>query len=106
MNTQDTCENRVALSYQQRMQLDFEVIARRPRKGVANGLCAALGMFGAHRFYLGERQTAIIMLILGISVIGLPVSLLWAVTDLFRIPQIIDKRSAELREELVAKAGA
>lgn len=39
-----------------------------------------LGVFGAHRFYLGKIGTAVTMLIL--SLIGLiPVTLIWALVD-------------------------
>ncbi len=97
---------KVPLSYRQRMEVDFRLASEKPDSVKAYALCILLGMFGAHRFYLGERRTAIIMLVLGLTVIGLPVSLLWAVVDLFRIPGMIRERTAQLRERLLAEAVA
>ncbi len=44
-------------------------------------LCTCLGMFGAHRFYAGRTGSAIVMLILAITIIGLYVTLVWAFID-------------------------
>ena len=61
-------------------------------------------MLGAHRFYLGERKTGIVMLVLGLTIIGLPVTLLWALRDAFHIPAIIERRENELRARLTREA--
>lgn len=86
------------------MHIDFRVAAEKPRTLAAYALCVPLGLFGAHRFYLGERRTAIMMLLLSITIIGLPVSALWVLVDLFLIPGIIRKRAEELRARLLAEA--
>jgi TM2 domain-containing membrane protein YozV len=106
MEERDARESRATLGYRQRMQVDFQTIAERPRKAKAYLLCAGLGMFGAHRFYLGERQTAIIMLVTGMTIIGLAVTLPWALVDLFLISGMIRQRTAEIRERLTKQAKA
>lgn len=104
MDSQDDEGRRIPLSLQQKMRIDFQVVAQRPSRLAAYLLCVFLGVLGAHRFYLGERKTATVMLAIGITIIGLPVTALWAITDLFRIPAIIRKRDEETRERLMAEA--
>ena len=48
-------------------------------------LCLFLGMFGIHRFYTGYKKVGLIQLFLLISVIGLPISFVWALFDLITI---------------------
>ena len=48
-----------------------------------------LGLFGGHRFYLGTPGTAFTQMIFTISVLGLPVSLIWWLIDAFRTPRTV-----------------
>lgn len=48
-------------------------------------LALFLGGFGAHRFYAGKPGTAIIMLILTLTVVGAIVSGIWAFVDFIMI---------------------
>lgn len=48
-------------------------------------LCLFGGCYGLHRFYTRKNKSAIIQLLLSISVIGLPVSIVWMYCDLFQI---------------------
>ena len=48
-------------------------------------LCFFLGSLGAHRFYLGYTGSAVCQLILGLSVVGLPVVAVWTFIDLILI---------------------
>jgi len=45
-------------------------------------LCWFLGVFGAHRFYAGKTGTAIVMLVLTCTVVGLLVTGIWMFIDL------------------------
>lgn len=94
------------LSYQQRMLIDLRVRGQQPDKAKAYALCVGLGMFGAHRFYLDDRRRGMTMLLIGITIIGLPVTLVWAIVDLFRLPRMIRRRAHEIRERLIAEARA
>lgn len=51
--------------------------------GVAYLLLIFLGLFGAHRFYAGRQSTAIAQLVLTLCIVGLPVTIVWAIVDLF-----------------------
>jgi TM2 domain-containing membrane protein YozV len=104
MDSQDDECRRIPLSLQEKMRIDFQVVAQRPSKLAAYLLCVFLGVLGAHRFYLGERKTATAMLAIGITIIGLPITAVWAITDLFRIPAMIRQRDEETRECLTAEA--
>lgn len=44
-------------------------------------LCSFLGVFGAHRFYVGKIGSGIAMLLLTLSIIGLIVSSIWNFVD-------------------------
>lgn len=104
MESHHAGNGRLRVSYQQRLLIDMRVNALKPRAAKAYLLCGLLGMFGAHRFYLGERETGIIMLVVGLTIIGLPVNLVWAMRDAFHIPAIIRKRADELRARLTDEA--
>ncbi len=60
--------------------------------------------FGAHRFYLGRIGTAVAMLILTITIIGLLVTVIWAIVDLFLIPGIAREEREKLRQQLTIQA--
>lgn len=53
-------------------------------KFVAALLAFALGPLGIHRFYLGRIGSGIAMLVLSMSVVGLLVSVPWALVDMLR----------------------
>lgn len=46
------------------------------------------GLLGLHRYYLGSRGAAIAMTLLTIFVIGLPVTVVWWIVDLFLIDSL------------------
>lgn len=92
------------LSDNQKILIEQRIANEKPSTGAAYLLCIFLGAFGVHRLYLGERGTGILMLILGITFIGLIVSALWAFIDLFLIPSIIRKRIDEIRQRLTLEA--
>ena len=68
--------------------------------GVAYLLWFFLGLLGIHRFYLGQKGTAIAQLILTITVIGIIVSSIWALVDAFLIPGMLRKKNDELMKNL------
>lgn len=44
-----------------------------------------LGLFGAHRFYVGKNGSAIAMLILSLTIVGLLVTSIWTLVDMITI---------------------
>jgi len=57
-----------------------------------------LGCFGAHRFYVGKTGTAIVMLLLTLSIVGALFSGIWAFVDFILIlaGSFKDKRDRNL----------
>lgn len=48
-------------------------------------LCWFLGIFGAHRFYVGKKGSAIAQLVLTCTVIGIVITSIWAIVDFIKI---------------------
>ena len=63
-------------------------------KYVAAVLAFLLGPLGIHRFYLGRTGSAITMLVLTCTVIGLVVSAPWALIDMVRFLMMSDREFA------------
>ncbi|MCM8732086.1 TM2 domain-containing protein [Hephaestia sp. GCM10023244] len=64
-------------------------VAAPPQAGGRNKYIAAIlaflfGMLGVHRFYLGRNGSGVVMLVLSLTVVGLPVSWLWSMVDTIR----------------------
>ncbi len=52
---------------------------------VALLFCWFLGIFGAHRFYVGKKGSAWAMLLLSITVVGMVITGVWVLVDLIMI---------------------
>jgi TM2 domain-containing membrane protein YozV len=64
-------------------------------------LCFFLGIFGAHRFYLGQVGQGVVRLILSPLIIP---GLIWEIIDLFRIDGEVYESNLRMAEQLVAGA--
>jgi len=64
-----------------------------------------LGAWGAHRFYLGRKGSAIAMLILGLTFVGLLVTGIWALVDAFLIPGIAQAKDSEIKRQTFREHG-
>jgi TM2 domain-containing membrane protein YozV len=60
-------------------------ISTKKKIWVALLLAWFLGIFGAHRFYVGKTGSAIVMLILTCTVFGIAITAIWAFVDLIII---------------------
>lgn len=77
---------------------------------VAYILWLLFGIFGAHRFYLGERGTGAAMLVITVlsfllmfAVVGIFtiwITVVWSFVDLFLIPGIASKYNSNLAMQL------
>ena len=73
--------------------------ANKKSVGIAYLLWFFLGMFGAHRFYLGRTTSAVIILVLtivsifltfvGIGLITILIPSIWVLIDIFLIPGML-----------------
>ncbi|MGR3594332.1 MAG: TM2 domain-containing protein [Limimaricola soesokkakensis] len=52
-------------------------------------LALFLGPFGAHRFYMGHKGSAAMMLMLAVTIVGLSITAIWLLIDLPRLPAMI-----------------
>jgi len=83
---------------------------------VAYLLWFCFGMIGAHRFYLGENKSGIIMLVLtilgfltAIFLVGYFILLgvgIWMLVDAFLIPGKISNQKNDLRQKLTVELSA
>jgi hypothetical protein len=89
------------LSPAQQRSLKSEYSAREKNPTTAFLLCFFLGIFGAHRFYLGQPGQGLLRLILSPLIVP---GLIWELVDLFRIDGEVFERNLKLAEELVARA--
>lgn len=95
------------LSNEEQLLVNSEVQKRGKNIVAAYLLCIFLGDLGIHRFYLGRKGSAIAQLILTITIIGLVVSAVWKIVDLFLIPGIVRENNDQLEkvisEEIISK---
>lgn len=83
--------------------VEQKVANARKSTSIAYTLFFFLGSFGAHRFYLGRRDSAIAML--GLGLVGcmfwqlLILSLIWCTVDGFLIPGFIREHCEQLRQQ-------
>jgi TM2 domain-containing membrane protein YozV len=78
---------------------------RKKSTTVAYLLWFFLGGWGAHRFYLNRSGSAVAMLLIGLTVVGIVITGPWALIDAFLIPGIRDRRNAQLKRETFAQHG-
>jgi len=87
------------LTTQDRILIEQRITNEKPSVAVAYLLLLFLWPFGGHRFYLGRIGSAIIMVLLSLTIIGLVITAIWTVIDLFLIPGIVREKVEELRRK-------
>ena len=85
------------------IKLAVDIQSQTRHVGTAYILVLLTGLLGGHRFYLGQKGTAIAQLILTMSFFGMVVSSIWVVVDLFLIPDLVDDYNYDLVERLSPK---
>ncbi|MDR0414308.1 MAG: TM2 domain-containing protein [Prevotellaceae bacterium] len=68
--------------------------------GVAVVFCIFFGFLGLHRFYVNQRNSGMAMLILSLVVVGLPVSIVWSIVDLFLIDDMVCSCNNDLADKI------
>jgi len=82
---------------------DNEAHAR--RVGIAYLLLLLGGMFGAHRFYVGKRGTAITQLVLTLLVFTAIITVIWVIVDVFLLAGYVTTFNLQLRATLLSRYG-
>ncbi len=77
----------------------------RKQKRVAYLLWLFFGWFGVHRFYAGETKTAVIQLLLTLSVIGFLGSFVWWMIDAFLVPDMVNDHNQKTLRMLHRSGG-
>lgn len=94
------------LNTQDQILIEQRISNEKPSVAVAYLLCLFLGVFGAHRFYLGKKGSGVAMLLCSITLFGLAISGPWAIVDLFLIPGIIREQVDGMRQKMTVGAMA
>nr|WP_138495667.1 TM2 domain-containing protein [Paenibacillus pinistramenti] len=81
--------------------LESEVKRRGKSMVVAYLLWYFLGHFGGPRFYTGRKGTAILQLILSITIVGLIVTAIWWIVDAFLVHTWIKEHNARLENQII-----
>jgi TM2 domain-containing membrane protein YozV len=92
------------LTTQDKILIEQRITNEQPSTGVAYLLLIFLGLLGAHRFYLGRVGSGVAMLLISLTFIGLIVTGIWAIIDLFLIPSIIREKVEGMRQKLTTEA--
>lgn len=83
------------------LMLESEVKNRGKSMLVAYVLWYFLGLFGAHRFYMYRIATAVVMLVLSLTIFGMVVTFIWWVIDAFLLHGWVKDRNRQLEAELI-----
>jgi TM2 domain-containing membrane protein YozV len=88
------------LSNDTRAMMLFE--ANKKTAVVAYVLWFFLGIFGGHNFYLKRTGVAIAQLILSLTLVGMIITVVWALVDAFLIPGWVRRQNNLLAAQLGA----
>lgn len=83
------------------MILDHELRGQEKSILIGYVLWYFLGIFGGHRFYTGRTGTAITMLVLSFTLVGVVISLIWMIVDAFTLHQWIKDDNAEAESRIL-----
>lgn len=87
------------MTTEQRLLVESQVASASPSMGVAYVLWALLGLFSAHRFYLGRPASAVLQILSYLVLIGF----LWLLIDAFLIPGMVRSTRDRVRRDLLAR---
>lgn len=81
--------------------LDQEVKNRGKNMVVAYILWYFLGMFGAHRFYMGRTGSAIAQLVLTLTVFGSIATFVWWIVDAFLLHDWVKEHNRNIENQVM-----
>ena len=91
------------LDNQEKLLVDNQVANKSKKAVVAWLLWLFLGGLGAHRFYMGRTGTAVVMLILSLTLFGTIISVPWMIIDAFRIQGWIHQNQEQIEQETITQ---
>jgi TM2 domain-containing membrane protein YozV len=94
------------LSTEDKILIEQRVANDKPSMGTAYLLGIFLGVFGAHRFYLDRTGSAIVMVILTCTLVGLVITIPWHIIDWFLIGGWVREKTDSLRRDYTMQAMA
>jgi TM2 domain-containing membrane protein YozV len=94
------------LNTQDKILIEQRVANDKPSMATAYVLGVFLGIFGAHRFYLEKKGSAVAMLLLSLTLIGLLITIPWHVIDWFLIGGWVREKTDDLRRDYTVQAMA
>lgn len=62
--------------------------------------CIFFGFLGLHRFYVNKKKSGTVMLILSLVGVGLPVTIIWSIIDLFRVGDMVSTYNNDLADKI------
>ena len=89
------------MDLRQLMLLESEVKNREKNMLIGYLLWWFVGLFGDHRFYMGRSGSAVAMLILSITGIGLLVTWIWCLVDAFLLHQWVTEHNQYVEYEVI-----
>jgi len=90
----------MALDINEQLLIETRLANEGPNATLAYVFWIFLGLFSAHRFYLGRPGTAVLQILLFFVAIGF----VWLFVDLFLIPGMVRQKREEMRARLVQQA--
>lgn len=84
------------------MDARLDYAARKKNILAAYALWICFGLIGAHRIYLDRRISGFVMLALSLSVVGLVVTAVWWLIDLFLVPFMTEGANYDIRRDVGA----
>lgn len=86
----------MSLDLQQQAYIEARLTNEGPSMLLAYVFWLFLGVFSAHRFYLGRPKSAIFQILLCLIAIGL----IWVLIDAFLIPGMVREKQNEIRRRI------
>jgi hypothetical protein len=89
----------MSITYRDIVEIESFVESQAKKPFAAYALWFFLGWFGAHRFYAGRTKSALGMVALSLSVVGLPISILWWMADAVVLGSILQEERERLYDK-------
>ncbi|MGQ3675857.1 TM2 domain-containing protein [Xanthobacter sp. TB0139] len=89
----------ISLDIQQKTYIEARLTNEGPSLALAYFFWLFLGIFSAHRFYLGRTLSAVLQVISYLFVVGI----IWWIIDLFLLPDMVRERQDEVRRRIAER---